>query len=40
MTTSTIVDAARELLGPGTQSFWTNAIPNMAVVNEALSEGN
>ena len=34
---SAIVDAARELQGAGTQTFWTNAIPNMSLVNEAIS---
>ena len=35
---SAMVEAAKELLGPGTQTFWTNALPNMPVVNEALSK--
>jgi 2-methylisocitrate lyase-like PEP mutase family enzyme len=34
---SAIVEAARELQGAGTQTFWTNAIPNMSLVNEAIS---
>ena len=34
---SAIVDAARELLGPGSQTFWTNSLANASVVSEALS---
>lgn len=34
---SAIVDAAKELLGPGTQTFWTNAIANASSVSKALS---
>lgn len=37
-THSTIVEAARELLGPGTQTFWTNALPNAALVREIFSK--
>ncbi len=35
---SAIVDAARELIDTGTHAFWMKALPNAAVVNEALSE--
>jgi len=34
---SAIVEAARELLGPGTQDFWTAALPNIGVVKEAMA---
>jgi 2-methylisocitrate lyase-like PEP mutase family enzyme len=34
---SAIVDAAKELLGSGTQTFWTNALPNASLVSGALS---
>jgi 2-methylisocitrate lyase-like PEP mutase family enzyme len=35
---SAIVEAARELLGPGTQNFWTSALPNAGLIVEAISE--
>ncbi len=34
---SAIVDAARELLGPGSQTFWTNSLANASLVSKALS---
>lgn len=34
---SAIVDAAKELQGPGTQTFWSKAIANASLVKEALS---
>jgi 2-methylisocitrate lyase-like PEP mutase family enzyme len=34
---SAIVDAARELLDAGTQTFWTNSLANASLVSEALS---
>jgi len=33
---SAIVDAAKELLDSGTQTFWTNALPNASVIGKAL----
>lgn len=35
---SAIVEAARELLGPGTHEFWLKALPNAATVNSALAD--
>lgn len=37
-TQSAIVNAARELLGPGTQNFWTDALPNFGAISEAMSK--
>lgn len=34
---SAIVEAARELLGPGTQGFWIGALPNAGVIREAFA---
>ena len=34
---SAIVEAAKELLETGTHAFWLNALPNAALVNDALS---
>ncbi len=34
---SAIVDAARELQGAGTQMFWTKALPNASLINQAMS---
>jgi 2-methylisocitrate lyase-like PEP mutase family enzyme len=33
---SAIVDAARELQGAGTQTFWTKALPNASLINQAM----
>lgn len=34
---SAIVEAARELLGPGTHQFWTDAIANAGAIAQAMS---
>ncbi len=34
---SAIVEAAREMLGAGTQAFWTNALPNASLIKDAIS---
>jgi 2-methylisocitrate lyase-like PEP mutase family enzyme len=34
---SAIVEAARELLGAGTQTFWTNALSNASLIKDAIS---
>jgi len=34
---SAIIEAARELQGPGTQNFWISALPNVGVINQAIS---